>query len=296
MSQKDMEQKDAKSDASYIQLENDKKGAASAAPRSRRCVVASVLSAACVVLIAVSLGFVFPSESGAWSLQWVVRVFSGESAAAPKSTTVRAEGASAQGASHAKSAGSSQAGDNSSKRSDDASKSGSGSQQDSSKDAKQSANNSGKSGHDSSNKNGSSQQHQSSSQGTSNQGGGNNAQSAATGGASGGGNAQQESNQVTVSVSVTSSAVGNPVSAGGTFTFNKGATVYDALCALGVSVNASGTSYGTYVSAIGGLAEKEHGAKSGWMYSVNGSTPMIACSGYKLSNGDKVVWYYVTGD
>ena len=105
----------------------------------------------------------------------------------------------------------------------------------------------------------------------------------------------QQPSYVTVTVSVTSSAVGNPVSSSGTFTFNEGATVYDALCALGLSVNAHGSSYGTYVAAIGGLAEKEHGGTSGWMYSVNGVTPNTACSNYVLSNGDRVVWYYVTG-
>ena len=100
---------------------------------------------------------------------------------------------------------------------------------------------------------------------------------------------------VTVYVSVSSSAVGNPVSGGGTFTFNQGATVYDALCACGLSMKASNTGYGIYVSAIGGLAEKEHGGHSGWMYSVNGAVPMTACSNYVLSNGDSVSWYYVTG-
>lgn len=100
---------------------------------------------------------------------------------------------------------------------------------------------------------------------------------------------------VTVYVSVSSSVVGNPVSGGGTFTFNQGATVYDALCACGLSMNASNTGYGIYVSAIGGLAEKEHGGHSGWMYSVNGAVPMTACSNYVLSNGDSVSWYYVTG-
>ena len=100
---------------------------------------------------------------------------------------------------------------------------------------------------------------------------------------------------VTVYVSVSSSAVGNPVSGGGTFTFNQGATVYDALCACGLSMNASNTGYGIYVSAIGGLAEKEHGGHSGWMYSVNGAVPMTACSNYTLSDGDSVSWYYVTG-
>lgn len=105
----------------------------------------------------------------------------------------------------------------------------------------------------------------------------------------------QQSGYVTVTVAVTSSAVGNPVSSGGTFTFNEGATAYDALCALGLSVNAHGSSYGTYVAAIGGLAEKEHGGTSGWMYSVNGVAPNTACSNYVLHNGDSVVWYYVTG-
>lgn len=100
---------------------------------------------------------------------------------------------------------------------------------------------------------------------------------------------------VTVYVSVSSSAVGNPVSGGGTFTFNQGATVYDALCACGLSMNASNTGYGIYVRAIGGLAEKEHGGHSGWMYSVNGAVPMTACSNYVLLNGDSVSWYYVTG-
>lgn len=102
-------------------------------------------------------------------------------------------------------------------------------------------------------------------------------------------------NTVTVSVSVSSSAVGNPVAASGTYTFDKGATAYDALCALGLSVNASNTSMGIYVAAIGGLAEKEHGATSGWMYSVNGTAPNYSAGGYKLQDGDSVSWYYVTG-
>mgnify|MGYP002768879933 FL=1 len=98
-----------------------------------------------------------------------------------------------------------------------------------------------------------------------------------------------------VSVSVDSAAAGGGVSASGSFSFAPGATPYDALCALGLSVNARSTGYGTYVAAIGGLAEKEHGSQSGWMYSVNGNTPMTACSNYVLSDGDSVVWYYVAG-
>ena len=117
----------------------------------------------------------------------------------------------------------------------------------------------------------------------------------ATSGGSSQSSSSSSSNAITVYVSVSSSAVGNPVSGGGTFTFNRGATVYDALCACGLSMNASNTGYGVYVAAIGGLAEKEHGANSGWMYSVNGTVPMTACSNYKLQDGDSVSWYYVTG-
>lgn len=115
------------------------------------------------------------------------------------------------------------------------------------------------------------------------------------GSSAGGGSSQAPSNLVTVHVSVSSSAVGNPVSGGGTFSFKKGATVYDVLCACGLSVSASNTGYGVYVAAIGGLAEKEHGAGSGWMYSVNGTTPMTSCSNYQLSDGDSVSWFYSVG-
>ncbi len=100
---------------------------------------------------------------------------------------------------------------------------------------------------------------------------------------------------VTVSVTVDSSAAGGSVSGGTTATFAQGATAYDALMACGLSVNASSSQYGVYVSAIGGLAEGEHGGKSGWMYSVNGATPGVSCSSYVLSDGDSVSWYYVTG-
>lgn len=97
---------------------------------------------------------------------------------------------------------------------------------------------------------------------------------------------------VTVSVSVSSNVVGGPVSGGTTATFDQGASAYDALMACGLSVNASNSAYGVYVSAIGGLAEKEHGANSGWMYSINGTAPAVSCSSYILHDGDSVQWYY----
>lgn len=97
---------------------------------------------------------------------------------------------------------------------------------------------------------------------------------------------------ITVSISIDSSVVGSPVSGATTLQLSPGATVYDALMSCGLSVNANGSTFGTYVSAIGGLAEKEHGGMSGWQYAVNGSTPGISCSAFKLSDGDAVSWFY----
>lgn len=103
----------------------------------------------------------------------------------------------------------------------------------------------------------------------------------------------RSANTVTVTVGVSSSVVGNPVSGGTTATFEEGATAYDALMACGLSVNASSSQFGVYVSAIGGLAEKEHGGGSGWKYAVNGVDPSTACSNYVLHDGDQVQWRYV---
>lgn len=300
MSNKSKDADPKQPDSSFIQLDDPKqKGAASAAPAPRHKALLGVLTAACTILIVVSLGFVHPSESGAWSVDWIFQSVTGESVVSKDdngsgSSTASGEASSkdSKSSNDAKdeSKGSNDAKDDSGsshKESDKSSDSKKSYGQDSKKTgAKSAAQNTG-AGDTSNVSGGASSGGGQSSDGASSSNGG----SASSGGQGG----SQESNYVTVTVSVTSSAVGNPVSSGGTFTFNEGATVYDALCALGLSVNAHGSSYGTYVSAIGGLAEKQYGGTSGWMYSVNGTTPMTACSNYVLSNDDNVVWYYVTG-
>lgn len=287
-------------DSSFIQLDDAKqKGAASAASAPRRKALVSVLTAVCIALIVVSLGFVRPSESGAWSIDWIVQTVTGESVVA---NDAKVPG-SAAASSKADSKNSKVSGDakDKSKDSDDAKGDSESSDKSSDKnsDGKKSGDQRGKkSGDVSAAQNTETADTSNTSGGTSSGGGQSSGGASASNGgtaSSGGQGGTQEPSYVTVTVSVTSSAVGNPVSAGGTYTFNEGATVYDALCALGLSVNAHGSSYGTYVAAIGGLAEKQYGGTSGWMYSVNGSTPMTACSNYVLSNGDNVVWYYVTG-
>ena len=289
-------------DSSFIQFDDaTQKDAASAASAPRRKALVGVLTTVCIVLIVVSLGFIHPSASGAWSIDWIVRTVTGESVVT-KGATVSGSTA-ASGKTGAKSPKASDDAKDESKDSDksDSKDDSESSDKDSDKDSKEkkSEGKGGKkSGDKSKTQNGGSVDQSSSSDGASSGGGsttGGGATSNGGGASTGNQGGSQQSGYVTVSVSVTSSAVGNPVSAGGTYTFNEGATAYDALCALGLSVNAHGSSYGTYVAAIGGLAEKEHGSTSGWMYSVNGSTPMTACSNYVLSNGDNVVWYYVTG-
>ncbi len=298
MSNKPQDAESKQPDSSFIQLDDAKqKGAASAASAPRRKALVGVLTAVCIALIVVSLGFVHPSTSGAWSIDWIARAVTGES--------VVAKDASVSGSTTA----SGKTGVKGSKSSDDASSESKDSDEFDSKDKSESSDK--KSDKDSKEKKsegkgGKKSSNTSAGQGSESAGG--SSSSSGSGSASGGGSASnsggasagnqdgsQQPGYVTVTVSVTSSAVGNPVSSSGTFTFNKGTTVYDALCALGLSVNARGTSYGTYVAAIGGLAEMEHGDKSGWMYSVNGETPMTACSSYVLPNGANVVWYYVTG-
>lgn len=297
MSNKPQDAESKQPDSSFIQLDDaKKKDAASAASAPRRKALFGALTAVCIVLIVVSLGFVQPSSSGAWSIDWIARAVAGKSVAGSGSTASRKTEAAGSSSSDAV--------DSESKDSDESDSKDKSESLDkkSDKDSKEKKSE-GKGGKKSGDKSGS--QNSGSTGGSSASDGSSSSAGSTTGGgsASNGGGAstgdqggsQQPSHVVTVTVSVTSSAVGNPVSSGGTFTFNEGATPYDALCALGLSINARPSSYGTYVAAIGGLAEKEHGGTSGWMYSVNGTTPMTACSNYVLSNGDNVVWYYVTG-
>ena len=103
---------------------------------------------------------------------------------------------------------------------------------------------------------------------------------------------RKENSALSVSVTVDGSAAKGP-----SFTVNlqvqEGATVYDALLASGAGVNARSTSFGMYVAAINGLAERDHGPQGGWVYSVNGVQPNYTSDAYVLHDGDSVVWTYV---
>lgn len=85
-----------------------------------------------------------------------------------------------------------------------------------------------------------------------------------------------------------------------TIEFNKGESVYDVLkrscSAAGIPMSARNSSMGIYVEGINGLFEFDCGGTSGWMYSVNGTTPNHSCSEHTVKNGDNIVWYYTCGN
>lgn len=49
---------------------------------------------------------------------------------------------------------------------------------------------------------------------------------------------------------------------------------------------------GGYIVSIGGLAEKDCGETSGWLYRVNGELPNVSCKYYTLQAGDRVEFIY----
>lgn len=258
-----------------------------AASRRRGRIAASVAAAAGLALIVCSLGFMAPDPDAGWSLAWLFQTTASEADASRAGSTAGSSTSSSGSGASSDADTSQQEGDQQAAEASEASASedaagaaSSGGSASSGSGAQAPADASGAAG----------------SAAASSDGSGQASGGAATGGSSSAQPEQPQRQTVTVSVAVSSDAVGGTVAASGTYTFDQGATVYDALQALGLSVNAQSSQYGIYVSAIGGLAEKEHGAMSGWMYTVNGRVANVACSAYKLHDGDAVSWYYVTGN
>lgn len=107
-------------------------------------------------------------------------------------------------------------------------------------------------------------------------------------GSSGSGSTQSPKRTIEINFSIDSSNADGSVSYSAVMTLDKGATVYDALAASGVSHSGD-----SYITAIGGLSEKQFGGQSGWKYYVNGSAPNKSCVDYTLQDGDRVQWSYV---
>ena len=73
---------------------------------------------------------------------------------------------------------------------------------------------------------------------------------------------------------------------------NKNETVYDALAKVLNNADIKFTERNGYVSEIGGYKEFSHGARSGWMFTVNGEHKNTGCRETKLTKDSTVLWYY----
>ena len=120
---------------------------------------------------------------------------------------------------------------------------------------------------------------------------------------SAGGSASGTSSQrgmLTVNVTVDGSA-GGAGSGSATVSLPEGSTVYDALVATGVDVNARMTTFGMYVAGINGLSEKAtiNGTNypgSGWVYYVDGNFADRSSAAYHLADGMNIYWCFTLGE
>lgn len=61
---------------------------------------------------------------------------------------------------------------------------------------------------------------------------------------------------------------------------------------FGDKVDVSGEGEMAYVIGIDGLRQGDGGASSGWLYEVNGESPMVGAGSYKVSAGDVIAYRY----
>ena len=82
-----------------------------------------------------------------------------------------------------------------------------------------------------------------------------------------------------------------------TVTADNGSTVYDVLKSAcvknGIAVNAEKSVYGMYIKGFNNIDEFDCGKQSGWVYTVNGSSPPKSCDKYTVSQGDSIVFSFV---
>lgn len=76
--------------------------------------------------------------------------------------------------------------------------------------------------------------------------------------------------------------------------FTKGATVFDVFKKVLSDNNINYVAKGSYVSSINGLAEKDYGSASGWMYTVGNVFVNSCMNAQELAGGEDIVVMYVT--
>jgi len=103
-----------------------------------------------------------------------------------------------------------------------------------------------------------------------------------------------QSIRVSVVVSGYSATVGTSVYVPAANTVvEEGKTAVDAINqVLGNRVVYKDSTYGTYITSIDGLAEKDGGERSGWMYLVNGQFAPVGVAEYTLHNSDVITLVY----
>ena len=52
------------------------------------------------------------------------------------------------------------------------------------------------------------------------------------------------------------------------------------------------TTWGPFVYSIADKKKYDEGATSGWMYQVNGASPMVGAHEYSVATGDEIIWYF----
>lgn len=81
-----------------------------------------------------------------------------------------------------------------------------------------------------------------------------------------------------------------------TYEIEQGETVYDILIEAarehGLHVDTEGTGEAAYVRGLEHLYNGDYGDVSGWAYYVDGTSPMVGCGAYTLSDGDSILWEY----
>lgn len=79
--------------------------------------------------------------------------------------------------------------------------------------------------------------------------------------------------------------------------FTQGQTAYDLLIKAAeennIKLETQSSEYGVYIYAINSIPQGACGQSSGWMFSVNGTTPEVGADAYELKSGDKVEFFFV---
>ncbi|QCJ44698.1 DUF4430 domain-containing protein [Bacillus sp. S3] len=78
--------------------------------------------------------------------------------------------------------------------------------------------------------------------------------------------------------------------------FKEGSTAFSALEDLAdlkkIYLDYMGSGRFLYVQGINGQMEKDKGATSGWIFSVNGVTPNVSSGAFDIKEGDVIEWIY----